>query len=481
MEFTETERGKPKIIKDGYIYTFKKELASGLRTFECVLRRKESQCHAFIRVDENDDFVEQVNEHTHAPSPTEAKVSKLKVSMKRRALTTVDNPHQILTRELRNVTDDVAANLPSMETLRRNIRKARENGDQPPNPISREDIPVLPQAYSQTTVNERFLIYDSGVGDENRIFIFASDIGVQLLGESEHWYADGTFKVCPEIFFQLYTIHAQRDKQIFPCLYALLPNKTEATYRRFFDQVFQGVPNENLQDFLVDFEKGAMNAIEHFKPDTEIKGCFYHLSSNVWKKVRELGFQQRYVNEEEFALHCRMLCALAFLPEADVIDGFNELTDVVQENFEHDFDGLLNYFEDTYIGRVRRNRRGRPLFPINTWNMFNRTNDELPRTNNNVEGWHRRFSLQVSSCHPTIWKFIDLLKEEENFVRVEIVQQLVGHAPQAQRRRYRDCNQRILTIVEDYQNRDRIQYLRAIAHNIAFQLFELGFNFLCTW
>lgn len=468
MEFTETERGKPKIIKDGYIYTFKKELASGLRTFECVLRRKESQCHAFIRVDENDDFVEQVNEHTHAPSPTEAKVSKLKVSMKRRALTTVDNPHQILTRELRNVTDDVAANLPSMETLRRNIRKARENGDQPPNPISREDIPVLPQAYSQTTVNERFLIYDSGVGDENRIFIFASDIGVQLLGESEHWYADGTFKVCPEIFFQLYTIHAQRDKQIFPCLYALLPNKTEATYRRFFDQVFQGVPNENLQDFLVDFEKGAMNAIEHFKPDTEIKGCFYHLSSNVWKKVRELGFQQRYVNEEEFALHCRMLCALAFLPEADVIDGFNELTDVVQENFEDDFDGLLNYFEDTYIGRVRRNRRGRPLFPINTWNMFNRTNDELPRTNNNVEGWHRRFSLQVSSCHPTIWKFIDLLKEEENFVRVEIVQQLVGHAPQAQRRRYRDCNQRILTIVEDYQNRDRIQYLRAIAHNIAF-------------
>ena len=157
-----------------------------------------------------------------------------------------------------------------------------------------------------------------------------------------------------------------------------------------------------------------------------------------------------------------------FSPRSSVIDGFGELTDAIQENFEDDFDGLLNYFEDTYIGRVRRNRRGRPLFPISMWNMFDRTNDELPRTNNNIEGWHRRFSLQVSSCHPTLRKFIDFLKDEENMVRVEIVQQLVGHAPQAQRRRYRDCNQRIMTIVEDYPNRATVPYLRAIAHNIAF-------------
>ena len=86
-----------------------------------------------------------------------------------------------------------------------------------------------------------------------------------------------------------------------------------------------------------------------------MKGCFYHLSSNVWKKVKELGFQQRYVNDEEFAIHCRMICALAFLPEADVIDGFGELTDAIQENFEDDFDGLLTYFEVTYIDWVRRN------------------------------------------------------------------------------------------------------------------------------
>ena len=229
--------------------------------------------------------------------------------------------------------------------------------------------------------------YDSGPGDESRILIFASDIGVQLLGDSEHWYADETFKVYPEIFFQLYTVYAQRNDSIFPCIYGLLPNKTEVTYRRFFDQVFNGMPNGNMQDCLVDFEKAAINAIKHFKPDIEVKGCFYHLSSNVWKKVQELGLQQRYLEDQEFAIHCRMLCALAFLPEDDVIDGFEQLTDTMREQFNNDLDDLIDYFEDTYIGRFRRNaHRGRPQFSINLWNMFNLTDEELPRTNNNVEG-----------------------------------------------------------------------------------------------
>ena len=36
------------------------------------------------------------------------------------------------------------------------------------------------------------------------------------------------------------------------------------------------------------------------------------------------------------------------------------------------------------------------------------------------------------------------------------------------RRRYVNCNERILTIVDDYQNRDDLQYLRGISHNIGF-------------
>ena len=40
-----------------------------------------------------------------------------------------------------------------------------------------------------------------------------------------------------------------------------------------------------------------------------------------------------------------------------------------------------------YAGQFRWNAARRPpVFPINLWNMFHRTDAELPRTNNSIEG-----------------------------------------------------------------------------------------------
>ena len=43
-----------------------------------------------------------------------------------------------------------------------------------------------------------------------------------------------------------------------------------------------------------------------------------------------------------------------------------------------------------------------------------------------------------------------------------------GHEPPPQRRRHVDCNQRILRIVDNFPNLQRIDYLRSIAHNLAY-------------
>ena len=51
-----------------------------------------------------------------------------------------------------------------------------------------------------------------------------------------------------------------------------------------------------------------------------------------------------------------------------------------------------------------------------------------------------------------------------------ILQNEGGHQPPPQRRRYVDCNQRILRIVDDFPNRQGIDYLRSIAHNLAYKL-----------
>ena len=130
--------------------------------------------------------------------------------------------------------------------------------------------------------------------------------------------------------------------------------------------------------------------------DGELSGC----RSNVWKHIQRLGHQVRYVEESEFGLCLRMLSALAFLPPQNVISGFEELCDDVRTNYQDDVDEHFEYFEDTYIGRYRRNApRCQPLFAIDIWNMYHRTDEELPRTNNSVEGWHRSFQRHVSAYH----------------------------------------------------------------------------------
>ena len=99
--------------------------------------------------------------------------------------------------------------------------------------------------------------------------------------------------------------------------------------------------------------------------------------------------------------------------------------------------------------------------------MYDHTIGDLLRTNNAVEGWHRRFQANVGAYHRNFWKFIDILKWEQSLNHVNISQARAGHQPEPQRRRYQDSNRRIKNIVQDYHNRDRLQYLRGLTHNIS--------------
>ena len=68
------------------------------------------------------------------------------------------------------------------------------------------------------------------VGDD-RIIIFSSDEQINILQSTHHLLADGTFKVAPEMFYQLYIIHAIYRDHVIPVMYALLRRKDTGTYR----------------------------------------------------------------------------------------------------------------------------------------------------------------------------------------------------------------------------------------------------------
>ena len=95
----------------------------------------------------------------------------------------------------------------------------------------------------------------------------------------------------------------------------------------------------------------------------------------------------------EFALHLRMIAALAFSPARDQLSSTG-LTRCVTSSGTPTKRKPMIYWSifDTHIGRFRRNAPRRALlFPIELWNMYHRTDAELPRSNNSVEGWHRSF------------------------------------------------------------------------------------------
>ena len=229
-------------------------------------------------------------------------------------------------------------------------------------------------------------------------------------------------KDLPRIFFfQVYTLHGLVQDRVILCIYALLPDKSEDTYRRFFEEIRNTLDLEHSrQDIMTDFQIAAINAAATF-----MKGYFFHLSSNLWKQIQRNGLQQRYIDDTEFANTLRMIAALAFVPPDEVEAYFEQYCDHAKNLYDDDCDPVIDCFEYTCIGRFRRNApRRAPLFAQRLWNMFHRTFNEVVRTNNSIEDWHRSFQATVGTSDPSFWKFMEKLIQEQRLHCVKLLQVL---------------------------------------------------------
>ena len=69
-----------------------------------------------------------------------------------------------------------------------------------------------------------------------------------MLANYSQWFVDGTFKLCPQTFSQIHTIHALVNPEVLPCVFARLPSKAEIVYEQFFTTVCNAVRNNNGND-----------------------------------------------------------------------------------------------------------------------------------------------------------------------------------------------------------------------------------------
>ena len=159
--------------------SFKKNLANDATSWECEKRRR-GKCKAKIKLDETGKLLERINDHRHALSETKCEIAKVRANIKRRAAETEAPAQVILGRELRGISEAAAINLQALHHIRRNIRLQRQAKQQLPNLAEGEDVPELPLEYQRSCANEQFLIFYCGQGDADRIFIFRTNISLQL-------------------------------------------------------------------------------------------------------------------------------------------------------------------------------------------------------------------------------------------------------------------------------------------------------------
>lgn len=114
---------------------------------------------------------------------------------------------------------------------------------------------------------------------------------------------DGTFFSAPHIiFYQFYSIYAVKYSNVLPTIYALLSNKSEETYTRFFHAIFKLRPDLKPKTVMIDFELVTINAIKKvFSGSPILKGCFLHISQVIWRNIQNTGLVTRYSNDPDFA------------------------------------------------------------------------------------------------------------------------------------------------------------------------------------
>ncbi|CAP35129.2 Protein CBG17457 [Caenorhabditis briggsae] len=150
----------------------------------------------------------------------------------------------------------------------------------------------------------------------SRILVFASDVGLELLANSDTVFCDGTFDCVPAPFAQLFTLHAYvctvlfLSCKTFSCRYLrlsfaqlfffLLTDKQTSSYEAVLKIVLESHPSLTQwkpATVICDYETGLKNAFESQFPRASVQGCLFHLVQSWRKKAEKLQCYNEFISE----------------------------------------------------------------------------------------------------------------------------------------------------------------------------------------
>lgn len=122
---------------------------------------------------------------------------------------------------------------------------------------------------------------------------------------------DGTFKVVPRLFQQLYVIRVKKDNTYITCVYALMVQRRQFDYEVLFTAIRDRINELNLvlnvRHILTDFETAPRRAITDVLGNhVEFHGCFYHLTQSTWRKVKIFLIQIKLMLNYNFLVELKI-------------------------------------------------------------------------------------------------------------------------------------------------------------------------------
>ncbi|XP_068234292.1 uncharacterized protein [Palaemon carinicauda] len=318
LEYVVSTRNKKKLIGNSHLFV--KEKTNGEKTIWKCDQSYTKKCHARVHTN-NESIIKRLGEHNHAGDIARVGTAKVINITKEKAIKTQETTHCIATQAYVGVSQAVAGQLPISQYLKRNLQNARNVAAQvPANPVSLLELSIPPK-YRITHPHQQFLLFDNDDGSD-RIIIFSTRKNLQVLSSASYWYADGTFKITPPLFHQLYSIHGNVNDDVLPLVFILMANKTEESYNKLLSELKGLEPTLSPSKIMTDFEPAAINAFKAAFPNSDKKGCFFHFPQGLFRSIQSNGLQQLYESDAEFALKMRMIAAIAFVPVANVVTSF---------------------------------------------------------------------------------------------------------------------------------------------------------------
>lgn len=469
LKVFKSQKGGLKIQLDGFVYN-KNRQNSEKCYWNCEYKKHNVyKCRAtlitnvFTNVD-SASLLSCNDVHSHEGIPFRADVADSIQSLKSK---TIDQPTvktcQILQNHLASTSSDIATEIPSKDALRQIItREKKKKLHTPTEPMTFNFDPDL-QATQYDSENN-FIIKDRIFSESKRVTLFSTIQLINFLCQAIYLVMDGTFKIVPTIYQQLYTIHGPVNDSVktFPLLFALCTHKDKASYDMMLDLLLEFCAEHALQFspsyIVMDFERAAILSLrQHFETVT-LRGCFFHLRQIIYRKLQREHLSSQYNQNGKFNKEIKCILALSFVHPVNVDMYLKDLVEILSEDARN----IADWFNEYYVNGKNNQQ---PLYSPTFWCL--NSHNSIPRTQNSAESFHHHINEVCSKRHVGFYRLVaELIKEVKvNDVLIAKIQN--GETPAKKRKNKNEMKiQNIENILKNITDYSHVELLQAIANNL---------------